>query len=66
MMIRIFKGGEYKILPFPKKRKAIDIGDYYANFDKIRADFEWEPQVSLEEGLERTFAFYRQHIEQYL
>jgi nucleoside-diphosphate-sugar epimerase len=66
MMVRIFKGGEYRILPFPGKRKAIDIGDYYADFGKIREDFQWTPKVGLEEGLSRTFDYYRRHIEHYL
>ncbi|MDD5206818.1 MAG: NAD-dependent epimerase/dehydratase family protein, partial [Desulfobacterales bacterium] len=66
MMVRIFKGGEFRILPFPGKRKAIDIGDYYANFDKVSADFHWTPQVGLKEGLSRTFDYYRRHIEHYL
>jgi len=66
MMVRIFKGGEFRILPFPGKRKAIDIGDYYANFNKISADFHWTPQVGLKEGLSRTFDYYRRHIEHYL
>lgn len=65
-MIRIFKGGEYRILPFPKKRKAIDIGDYYADFQKIEKEFQWRPEVGLEEGLARTFEYYRRHIERYL
>ena len=59
MDFRDFKG-------FPGKRKAIDIGDYYANFDKVSADFHWTPQVGLKEGLSRTFDYYRRHIEHYL
>ncbi len=66
LMVRIYKGGEYRILPFPGKRKAIDIGDYYASFDKIRADFDWMPRTGLEEGLAKTFDYYRRHIEHFL
>jgi len=66
LMVRVFKGGEYRILPFPGKRKAIDIGDYYADFHKIGEGFQWKPEIGLEEGLARTFDFYRRHIEHYL
>lgn len=61
MMIRANGGGSYDVVPFPADRKAIDIGDYYADYRKIRAKIGWKPQVMLEEGLTRTLEYYRQH-----
>jgi nucleoside-diphosphate-sugar epimerase len=52
-------GGSFRIDPFPVDRKAIDIGDYYSDFTKIRDELGWEPAVSLDEGLARSIAFYR-------
>jgi nucleoside-diphosphate-sugar epimerase len=66
MMVRVNGGGEYRILPFPGKRKAIDIGDYYADFDKIQHDFHWKPETGLEEGLRKTLNYYREHLQHYL
>lgn len=63
MMIRANGGGSYEVVPFPADRKAIDIGDYYADYRKIRAKVGWKPQVMLEEGLTRTIEYYRQHGE---
>lgn len=65
LLIQQNGGGEYRIVPFPEGRKAIDIGDYYADFTKIRERLGWEPQVALEEGLARSLAFYREHGESY-
>lgn len=58
-------GGSYDFVPFPDDRKSIDIGDYQGDYTKIRNAFGWEPAVSLEEGLQRSLAFYRQHGERY-
>jgi UDP-glucose 4-epimerase len=58
-------GGRYEIVPFPEDRKPIDIGDYYGDYRKIRAHLGWRPRVPLEEGLERSLAFYRRHQEHY-
>ena len=66
MMVRVNGGGEYRILPFPGKRKAIDIGDYYADFERIQHDFHWKPETGLEEGLRKTLNYYREHIQHYL
>lgn len=52
-------------VPFPDDKKIIDIGDYFGDFSRFRAATGWTPQVDLEEGLERTVAFYREHKEVY-
>lgn len=65
MMSAMHKGGSYQIVPFPPERKAIDIGDYYSDFKKINAALDWQPEVSLRDGLERSLAYYFQHHEHY-
>jgi UDP-glucose 4-epimerase len=57
--------GSYKVVPFPDDRKAIDIGDYYGNFSRIKDDLGWEPRVGLDDGLRRSIDFYRQYGDVY-
>jgi UDP-glucose 4-epimerase len=59
LLVELNGGGRFELVPFPPDRKAIDIGDFYADFRKIRGELGWEPRVSLAEGLERTLAYYR-------
>ena len=66
MLVDVNAGGSYGLVPFPPARKAIDIGDYYADFSKIRSELGWEPAVTLADGLERTLAFFREHGAPYL
>lgn len=65
LLIKVAGSGSYRIVPFPPDRKAIDIGDYYADYRKIRAKLGWKPAVPLEEGLKRTMEFYREHASRY-
>jgi UDP-glucose 4-epimerase len=58
--------GKYEQRHFPADRKRIDIGDYYADDQLIRTELGWMPRVGLEEGLGRTLAYYRKHLEHYL
>lgn len=51
----------YEIVPFPPERKAIDIGDYYSNYDKFNSTLGWEPKISLKQGLASCLAYYREH-----
>jgi len=48
--------GQFAIKSFPAERKSIDIGDYYADYGKIRQELGWEPKVALPEPLSRTLA----------
>jgi UDP-glucose 4-epimerase len=50
---------------FTQERKEVEPGDYYTDITKIRAVVGWEPRTSLEEGLRRTVAFYREHKKEY-
>ena len=56
----------YEVVPFPNQLKAIDIGDYYGDYRRIRSQLGWIPKISLEEGLKRSVAYYRSNIEFYL
>jgi len=65
MMIDLGYGGSFEMIPFPAERKAIDIGDYFSEYSLIAKELGWQPKVSLQEGLERTMAYYKKNHEQY-
>jgi UDP-glucose 4-epimerase len=65
-LVGINGGGEFVKRSYPPDRRRIDIGDYYADFSRIRSMLGWRPTVPLREGLNRTLAFYREHLPKYL
>jgi UDP-glucose 4-epimerase len=65
LLVSVAGGGAWRAVPFPEERRAIDIGDYFADDSKIRERLGWEPKVGLREGLERSLAFYREHGASY-
>ena len=66
LLIKIHGGGSYEIVPFPGDRKAIDIGDYYADYRRIRSQLGWKPSTSLADGLRKTLEYYRVHYAEYV
>ena len=66
LLIEIHGGGEYVLRSFPSNRKQIDIGNYYADFSRVRDALNWCPTISLREGLTRTLAFYRERLSRYI
>ena len=65
MMVELYAGGSYELVPFPTERKAIDIGDYYSDFSKFRNGLGWSPKISLKEGLRKSLGYYALHHKHY-
>ena len=65
LMIEISHNANYELVPFPAERKAIDIGDYYADYRKIRSKLGWQPKISLKDGLKLTINYYQEFNKHY-
>ena len=59
-------GGSVKMMDWPKKRKAIEIGDAVISNVKINNTLGWEPKVSFEDGLKLTLNYYKDKLDHYL
>ena len=67
MMVRVAgPTATYTTREFPADRASIDIGSYHADDSAFRAASGWEPTVGLEEGIDRTLAWYRPRLADYL
>jgi len=66
LLVKVNNSGEFNIREFPEDRKKIDIGDYYSDISLIRKELQWEPKISLEQGLEITLDYFRKFKENYL
>src|SRR5229473_455409 len=63
MLVEIAGSGRVEYVAWPKEKKAIDIGDFYADSTKFRQATGWTQTVKLPEGLGRAVAFYREHFD---
>jgi UDP-glucose 4-epimerase len=66
LMVEVNGAGNYAVHDFPEDRRAIDIGDYYADFSKIRTQLGWEPRRTLRETMEATLRYFRDALPHYL
>ena len=66
LVVRVNGGGSYETREFPSENKRIDIGDYYSDWSLIQSTLGWSPEVGLEDGLFRTFDFYRANLADYV
>lgn len=63
--IKIYKKGSYELMPFPNENKAIEIGDYIADYSKFSQATGWKPKITLDEGIKNTLEYYIKHREFY-
>ena len=66
LLVGIAGSGRCRFVEWPPEKKAIDIGDFYADSTRIERTLGWTPTVSLAEGLRRTVEFYREHFDRYV
>ncbi len=65
-MVRLAGKGSFRTEPFPADLKPIDIGDFYADWTKVKNALGWQPKIDVEEGIRRTLAYYEKYQEHYL
>lgn len=65
MLCKLRADVQLEYVPFPPERKAIDIGDYYSEFAKIRSVLGWNPKIGLAQGLATCLSYYESHRRHY-
>jgi UDP-glucose 4-epimerase len=66
LLIASAGSGSYRFVDWPTEKKAIDIGDFYADWSLISDTLGWRPHTTLADGLRATIAFYREHFTEYV
>jgi UDP-glucose 4-epimerase len=66
LMVEVNRSGDYEVRDFPPERRAIDIGDYYGDFSKIRSQLGWEPKRTLRDSIDTTLQYFRETLPHYL
>jgi UDP-glucose 4-epimerase len=66
LLVSVAGSGRVEYVEWPPDKKAIDIGDFYADSSKFTRTTGWTPTMPLRDGLAATVAFYRQHLDRYV
>ena len=66
VMCKLTPGSAYEFVSFPKDRQAIDVGDFICDYSSFASSFGWEPRVSFEDGILRSFEYFKEEIDHYL
>jgi len=58
--------GQARFVPWPKDRKATEVGDAVITNKKISNKLGWHPQVDFASGLIKTKQYYQPCLDKYL
>jgi nucleoside-diphosphate-sugar epimerase len=65
-LTRVVAGSRFTINEFPADRKKIDIGDFYADCRLIESELGWRPRTDVATALEKTVAYFRSELANYV
>jgi UDP-glucose 4-epimerase len=66
LLLTVAGSGRVEYVEWPPEKKSIDIGSFYADSTKFKTTTGWAPRVPIAEGLRRTVAYYREHLDRYV
>jgi UDP-glucose 4-epimerase len=66
MLIAASGRGRIEYVEWPPEKKAIDIGDFYADSTKFNQTTGWRALTRLADGLRMTLDFYRRYFDRYV
>lgn len=58
LIVEISRKGKIEVVHYPKEKRRIEVGDYYADISKIKSVIGWSPEIGLRQGIQKTIRFY--------
>jgi len=65
MVVDVVGKGKVVYVPWPDDYLNVETGDYLTDITKISKILNWNPSINLEEGINKTYEFYRRHHHHY-
>lgn len=65
-VIECVKNGNIEFISWPENYEKVETGDVEIDVSKLRNITGWQPTWPLEEGVERTYAYYKQYSRYYI
>ena len=64
-IVRVMQKGSIEYVPWPNNYEQVETGDVHFDTGKLSQMTGWRPAVSLEQGIERMYAYFAPRLAQY-
>lgn len=65
-VIKCVNNGRMEFIPWPDNYEKIETGDVKVDISKLKSMTSWRPLFSLEEGIKKTYDYYKKYSEHYI
>lgn len=65
-VLEIVKCGRMEYIPWPNNYEKLETGDVSLDLSKLKELTSWMPKITLDEGIFKTFEYYKKNISRYL
>lgn len=66
MVIKCVKNGKIEFVPWPDNYEKVETGDISVDVSKLKTITSYQPKISLVEGINKTFEYYKMFLENYI
>ena len=64
-IVEIVGSGSIKKISWPQNYERLETGNYISDQTKMKKIYQWNPSITIQEGIQKTFDFYRKHHSHY-
>lgn len=65
-VVNCVKHGKIEFIPWPDDYEKIETGDISVDISKLKAITSWQPEFSLEVGIDKTYKYYQKYFGNYV
>ena len=66
IMCQEVKDSMFEMIPFPKDRQVIDVGDFLCDHELFRSSFGWNPKINFNKGIKLSIEYFKEEIDHYI
>jgi len=66
IMCQEVKDSTFEMIPFPKDRQVIDVGDFLCDHELFSSSFGWTPKINFNKGIKLSIKYFKEEIDHYI
>ena len=66
IMCQEVKDSMFEMIPFPKDRQVIDVGDFLCDHELFSSSFGWTPKINFNKGIKLSIKYFKEEIDHYI